>query len=394
MRTRYFGIVTIAAAMALAALLLALLVSQSNPALAQSTTAFPGTTITVNTEVDESNTDGDCSLREAIEAANTNLAVDGCAAGSATERDAIHFSLGKEATIVLDSELPPIADTFGLTINGQKAMITISGNDSVRVFRVNPDAKLTLNRLTVADGFATSPAPDGAGLFNIGGTVKVANSTFTGNSVVGVSQGALGGAIENNSGGTLEVRNSTFSNNSSNSVGGAINNSVFGTATITNSTFSGNSAEAGGAVFTLPMSTTTITNSTFSGNSATGSSRATIEADGSITLRSTIVANTTQGSNCRGSITDGGYNIDDDNTCNLSQSTSLPDTEPLLASSLANNGGPTQTIALLKGSPAINAIPPDANGCGTEIKTDQRGVKRPQGSGCDIGAYEKKVRSR
>lgn len=63
-----------------------------------------------------------------------------------------------------------------------------------------------------------------------------------------------------------------------------------------------------------------------------------------------------------------------------------------LASSLAINGDPTQTIALLKGSPALNAIPKGTNGCGTEIKTDQRGVKRLQGTRCDIGAYEKKVK--
>jgi hypothetical protein len=51
---------------------------------------------------------------------------------------------------------------------------------------------------------------------------------------------------------------------------------------------------------------------------------------------------------------------------------------------------PPKTIALLAGSPAINAIPEGENGCATEITTDQRGVSRPQGSGCDIGAFEKK----
>jgi hypothetical protein len=69
----------------------------------------------------------------------------------------------------------------------------------------------------------------------------------------------------------------------------------------------------------------------------------------------------------------------------------MPSTDPLLdPKGLQNNGGPTQTIKLIKGSPAIDAIPKGTNGCGTEIKTDQRGVKRPQGKGCDIGAFEKK----
>jgi uncharacterized repeat protein (TIGR01451 family) len=55
---------------------------------------------------------------------------------------------------------------------------------------------------------------------------------------------------------------------------------------------------------------------------------------------------------------------------------------------LQDNGGPTRTIALQSGSPAIDAIPSDVNGCGTTITTDQRGVSRPQGSGCDVGAFE------
>ncbi len=66
----------------------------------------------------------------------------------------------------------------------------------------------------------------------------------------------------------------------------------------------------------------------------------------------------------------------------------MPSTDPLLDTGLKNNGGPTQTIALLTGSPAIDAIPQGTNGCGTSIPTDQRGVNRPQGTGCDIGAYE------
>lgn len=92
-------------------------------------------------------------------------------------------------------------------------------------------------------------------------------------------------------------------------------------------------------------------------------------------------------------ITDGGYNIEDENTCRFDASTSKSDTDPLLSSrGLRNNGGPTKTIAILSTSPARNAIPKGTNGCATEIKTDQRGVKRPQGANCDIGAFEKKKR--
>ncbi len=138
-----------------------------NPASAQTNGA---NIITVNTAEDESTDDGDCSLREAIEAANGIVAVDGCKAGSDTQRDAIHFALGEEVTIVLGSALPAIGDASGLNINGLRADITISGNDAVQVFQVNSRAKLTLAKLTVADG---SPS----GLSNVLGTVKVTNSS-------------------------------------------------------------------------------------------------------------------------------------------------------------------------------------------------------------------------
>jgi hypothetical protein len=69
--------------------------------------------------------------------------------------------------------------------------------------------------------------------------------------------------------------------------------------------------------------------------------------------------------------------------------TSKNSTEPKLDSNgLQNNGGPTQTVALQPTSPAVNAIPPSINGCGTTITTDQRGVNRPQGPACDIGAFK------
>jgi CSLREA domain-containing protein len=293
-------------AIAVGALMVVLLASHKD-ASALSTRAVPGTTIKVNTNADESNADGDCSLREAIQAADTNAAVDACDAGSATQRDAIHFALGNRATITLGSRLPIITDASGLNINGLRAKITVSGNDAVQVFEVSSGAKLTLARLTVADGNTSD----------------------------------FGGGIENR--------------------GGAL--------TVTNSTFSGNSADiSGGGIFNG------------SGETAT--------------LRNTIVANSPSGGNCSnlGTLTDGGYNIDDGTSCGFSQANnSMPSEDPLLdPDGLQNNGGPTKTIALMNGSPAINAIPQGTNGCGTDITTDQRGVSRPKGSGCEVGAFEKK----
>jgi CSLREA domain-containing protein len=439
-----------------AATLVAALILHNDSASAQSTTAFPGTVITVNTTDDESNADGNCSLREAIQAANNNAKVDGCKAGSATKRDAIRFALGEKAKIVLRSTLPAIADPSGLSVNGRKASITISGNDRVRVFRVAAEAELALLNLRVADGSAEA----GGGLLN-NGTVKVANSTFSNNSaedgggINNHSDGTLvvtdstfsknsadffgGGGILNNINGTVKVANSTFSRNSADFLGGGIFNRPDGTLVVTDSTFSNNSAAFGGGInnnsgnmlvkvtdstfsknsaedgggidnasSTLVVTDSTfsknsaedggginndldtlkVTNSTFSKNSA-GQGGSIFNSFGTAMLRNTIVAYSTPGGNCRGTITDGGYNIDDGTTCGFSeQQDSLPSTDPLLADQPANNGGPTPTIALLEGSPAIDAIPEETNGCGTTISTDQRGVGRPQGAGCDIGAFE------
>jgi hypothetical protein len=280
--------------------------------------------------VANTNDDGAGSLRQAIIDANAT-------AGA----DTIDFTVSGQITLA--SQLPNITDSAGLTIDGGSADITISGNDLVRVFQVNLGAKLALENLTVADGKAVSPTPDGAGLLNNGGTVTVTDSTFSGNTVEGTgTQVSSGGAIRND-----------------------------GTLTVTNSTFSGNSALQGGGIATVPGTSTT--------------------------LRNTIVAENTQGNNCDGTITDGGGNLDDGTTCGFTASTSKSTTPAGLdPAGLRDNGGPTQTIALCSGvntplgctgpSAAIHAAvscPPPT--------TDQRGVSRPQGSACDIGAYEVEV---
>jgi hypothetical protein len=338
------------------------------------------------------NDSGAGSLRQAITDAE-----------SSSGADTIGFQSGLSGTITLASQLPTITDTAGLTIDGAGANITVSGNDSVQLFQVGsgmPGAQLTLKNLTVADGFA----PIGSGLLNDRGTVEVTNSTFSGNS-------ATEGAGIFNLGGTVTVTNSTFSGNSATTAalshgGGGILNTGFsgnGVLTVTNSTFSGNSAaRAGGGIANTDTGTLTVANSTFSGNS-TASENSGVPRGGAIdttsgtptaTLRNTIVANTTQGDNCFGPITDGGYNIDDGTTCGFSAANnSRPSTNPQLNSSgLQNNGGPTKTIALQQTSPAVD------KGKAFGATTDQRGEPRPHdfanvsnatgGDGSDIGAFE------
>ncbi|HMJ39987.1 MAG TPA: choice-of-anchor Q domain-containing protein, partial [Verrucomicrobiae bacterium] len=104
------------------------------------------------------------------------------------------------------------------------------------------------------------------------------------------------------------------------------------------------------------------------------------------TLGMSIVADGVSGQSCSVfALTDAGYNLDSGTTCGFSSSNgSLNSTNPQLGA-LQSNGGPTQTMALPLQSPAVNAIPVTVSGC---TGTDQRGVTRPQGVGCDVGAFE------
>ncbi len=165
-----------------------------------------------------------------------------------------------------------------------------------------------------------------------------------------------------------------------------------------NSTFSGNVSTAwhGGAIFHTDGQLT-VTNSTFTGNSAPGGTAAgivvaTFGAPANMTVTNTILADNVGGVACAihtefdgagpATITSGGHNIDDDGSCNLTAAGDQPNTNPQLGP-LADNGGPTLTHALGAGSPAIDTA--DAGACPA---TDQRGIARPQGGGCDIGAFE------
>ncbi|HXQ24506.1 MAG TPA: choice-of-anchor Q domain-containing protein, partial [Candidatus Acidoferrales bacterium] len=176
------------------------------------------------------------------------------------------------------------------------------------------------------------------------------------------------------------VTNSTFAANSAGNVGGAISNG--GTLTVTNCTFSGNSSGEGGAIF----------------NSCGETGGALCP----VTLTNTIVANSTQGGNCAGTITDGGHNLDDGASCGFSPANgSLSNTNPQLDPvGLQNNGGPTQTVALCleagvpvgctAASPAIDAGDDAVCAAAPVNNLDQRGFVRP-GTGhtqCSIGAYE------
>ena len=267
----------------------------------------------------------------------------------------------------------------------------------------------------------TSNAIGGGAIYNISGTVNVTNSTLQGNYANTGSGNGYGGGIYSDQG-TLTVTNSAFENNTAESAGGAIYN-LEGTVMVINSTFTGNTATNtswgnGGGIWNYgPLTVTnstlqgnsagqygggisnyaalTLTNSTLAENSAVTNQGGGINNGWQMDYANTIIANNT-GGDCYtgdGTIGTNTNNLVQDGTC----SAGLRD-DPKLAA-LADNGGPTQTMALQADSPAINAgevsaLPQDTydldgDGNVTEgLSHDQRGRSRVALGGLDIGAYE------
>ncbi len=188
--------------------------------------------------------------------------------------------------------------------------------------------------------------------------------------------------------GTTTVNNSTFVGNTSSGAGGGIRyeNATGGGFTINNSTFSGH---PGQAIWLNAGRVLTVNNSTFSGNGGAAAIGAGIRNDGTLYLRNSILANRSAGDDCStsGTIAENINNIVEDGTCNVGTIlVNFLGGDPNLGG-LQNNGGTTQTFALISPSIAINSG--DNTICsGININgLDQRGYLRNDGT-CDIGAYE------
>ena len=381
-------------------------------------------TFTVNTNLDNE-TDGCavglCTLREAVNNANSNLG-----------NDTITFQRAfftQPRTITLGGTELAVIFSGSLTIdNTGPSLVTVSGNNTSRIL-LN-DGVTTVNRLvfTGGNGSGTTTIDTGGAIYNSnaltlnqsqvngntadgngGGIfnqriITLNNSTVSNNSATGIN--GFGGGTASSSTVDTTVANivgSTFFNNQAAGVGtgGAIDN--IGALNITNSTFSGNSTinggGNGGAIWTQ-QGAVSIVNSTVAGNTTAGSNSASgiFRDTGVVTLRNTIVAGNVNNtafpdvfSNAvPGTFVSGGNNLIGNpgavttfvNGTNGDQTGSAgAPLNPLLAP-LSLNGGSTFTRALLGGSTAINA---GNNAAGTTL-LDQRGASRS--GAIDIGAVE------
>ncbi|MEA2411271.1 MAG: large repetitive protein [Thermoleophilaceae bacterium] len=381
--------------------------------------AAQAATFNVNTTTDQTVTGGcttapDCSLRDAVTAADN----------APDPSNTINVPSGTY-TLSLGS----IGVVGPLEIAGAGARTTtIDANGTSRIFDIS-DGNVSISGLTLTGGNADTGTPDffaGDGgailLGSFGGFLGCGCSpspglTLTDSVVKGNSATFNGGGIgtatfESPDVSDITIDRSTISDNQvTGGTGGGFGGGIesFGNLTVTNSTVSGNSVsnasatnQGGGIAVGLDPGffggspgTVTILNTTVAGNSVSGSAPGGMgggisasSGSGSVALdvKNTIVAgNTVDGAtaDCSGVTTvTSDHNLSGDASCGFIDAGSLPSTDPQLGA-LADNGGPTDTRKPASASPVIDAG--TDTGCPS---TDQRGNPRPQGAACDMGALE------
>jgi CSLREA domain-containing protein len=319
----------------------------------------------------------DCSLREAIIAANGSAGADAISLSPGTYELTVPGTPGDAATGDLNI-------SGELTIGGAGASTTFVSATSLgdRVFNLASDATVTLSGLTITN--ATSGAMLNSGTLTARGIAVSMNST---------DPASPGGGIQNS--GTLTMTDSTLNGNRAGTDGGGIFNS--GTMTLANVTMSSNRGDRGGGIFNL--GTAVLLSSTVARNTAFVGGGGGVFADpaGTFRLTNTIVANNIDSAiaalipDCAGTVLSGGYNLVEDVTgcAGVHVSGDVTGLDPKLGT-LTDNGGPTATQAPATDSPAIDAGNPASPGSGGAscTGTDQRGTPRDLGGRCDIGAVE------
>ncbi len=309
-----------------------------------------------------------CTLPSALAQVTSGSTID-LLAGTYQPATNSSFTIGTSATLQ-----PAVAGS----------VVTLQGNGAV-VVAVGAGVTASITGLTITGGRG-----GGGGGINNGGTLRLSNSTVSGNTAAG------GGGIWNFTAGSLAVVDSTISGN-----------------TATSSAFPGD----GGGIFT--DGTLTVESSTISGNTApNGRGGGFWNGGGTATFASDLFASSAgppAGGDCanigvQGTTIDGGYNIDDDGTCQFGSGTGSHSGTSAYGTStygtvldhylgsLGAYGGPTQTVPLLSVASTPTALTDPAHGVVPASFTlptgpaacsipDQRGVARPTNN-CDIGSYQ------
>ena len=331
------------------------------------------------------------SLREAIDYADAD----------AYTGDTITFAAGLTGTIALTLGALPAINTPLLTIAGPGAgLLTIDAQGNSRIVSIDSGATVSISGLTLENGSAANggaiandgtltlnlcsitgaTSSEGGGLYN-SGTATLIDCTAASNMA-----DLKGGGIDN--AGKLTLTGCTVSGNTTGifGVGGGIYNT--GTLTLTNCTMAANASAFDGGGVDNQEGTLTFADCTVADNAAGFGGGGILNVDGNATLNNTIVAGNSSGGDLSGAVT-GSHDLIDDREFRRRPGQRHrrqhrrpdPDLGPL-----ANNGGPTQTMALPGGSPAINsgsnALVPSG------VTTDQRGAQRIKDGAADIGAFE------
>lgn len=367
--------------------------------------------IAVTTTADENGAGEGCSLREAVRSANENAPIGGCAAGSlgldtiTVPPGTYMLTIGPAGENLAAGGDLDVLEDVSITGGGVGTTV-IDGAQLDRVFDVRP----AVDSATIADLTITGGRADGN---SNGGAIDVNQATLVFERVLVTGNHATqyGGAIHTDTA-TLLISDSAITNNRADDDSGAIDH-IDGNATapsvLTNVTLSGNTSGTtdsdvgwGGAIgvsHPMVLNNVTIVGNTVVTNPGGGSDYggggiAAEETSSDVTIQNTLIAGNTApvGPDCYLQVVSAGHNlIGNASDCAISPAvgdligTGAAPIDPLLGP-LADNGGPTPTHALLKGSPAINGGDPSAAGSGGTAcaATDQRGLAR----NCDIGAYE------
>jgi hypothetical protein len=288
-----------------------------------------------------------------------------------------------------------VEDSIGITFTGCTLSNGSAGNGGGGL--LNDGAVVTMNNCTISNDH-------GSGVVNVGGTVALTDCTLA-NDTANIVDAASGGGMINQ--GTATLTGCTFSNDVGVSAGGLYNAGPATMTKVTNCTFSNNEAigngASGGGIYNTQGATLTLTNCTVAYNSAAANGiGGGIDnvAGSTLNLFNTIVAENTAGSSpdVAGTINTADHNLIGDGTGSkivtdeggnqIGGINGAAVIDPRLGP-LADNGGPTQTIALLRGSPAIGMADDNAL-ISAGVTTDQRGHARTDhfGLATDIGAYE------